>query len=309
MVRNFTLLLCVSFWATFCNAQTEQSKSIAIGKTCEVSTNHADCDVVELHIGGSGNSEKVVTHNGHYTLKKIDEPVTLEFRKPGYASVRRTFVRDNKAGVDNFEVDLIDRVVTVNTNLADAKIFANGAELGVQPREVVIPQGKSVTVEVKKPGFQTQQMIYYNIAGQEQPELSHFFTMENRLVQIKADPADAEIYAEHKKLGQGTADIIINKGQCVDVQVERQGFVSVKKIYCNRENAAPIPLTEEIKLKDRVITINAFPSDAKIFVNNAEQGTTPQSITITQGQSVTVEVKKPGYRTQTTTYYNMPGPT
>ena len=109
MIKKYTLVLWACLLATVCQSQTEQPKSITIGKTCEISTNHADCDVVELHIGGSGNSEKVVTHNGHHTLKKIDEPVTLEFRKAGFASVRRTFVRDNKGGVDNYQVDLVDR--------------------------------------------------------------------------------------------------------------------------------------------------------------------------------------------------------
>lgn len=227
-----------------------------------------------------------------------DVPYVFEARKDGYLPVQKTIVRMKKNGNPFLRLELVDRIVKINASPADARIFVNNADRGTSPFTVIIPKGQSATVDIKKPGYQPQTKTYYNKEGQDEPESSHLFKLEDRLISIKANPADATISVDGKKQGDGSADIVIAKDKCINVKVEKLGYSSVEVQYCNKDNEKAPPLSEEIRLKDREAKFNVIPDDAEIFVDGKKVGQGSYIVKIPEGKTTQVLIKRLTYVSQ-----------
>jgi hypothetical protein len=227
---------------------------------------------------------------------KLERDVTYLFRakKDGYVPAEKAFVR-KKDAESILVLTLEHRVVKINASPADCHIYANSADKGPGPVDVLVPKDQSVTIEVKKAGFQPQMKTYYNKEGQDEPESSHLFKLENRLVSVKTDPSDATIYVDDKKKGEGNADIIIPKDKCVDIRVEKAGYSPEFVSYCNKDNENAPPLSDLIRLKTRVVQINTLPEDAGIFIDGKELGKGNVSIKIPEGKCTEVLIKRISY--------------
>lgn len=268
--------------------------SIFAQKEITVTTSPADAEIYNLSLGV--NPVKIGA--GTITLKlEKEKSITLEARKDGFVPVQKTFLR-KKDGEPTATIELVDRMVQINASPADAAIFVNGADRGRTPQTVVIHKGESITVDVKKPGFVTQSKTYYNNTGQESPELSNLYKLEDRLVSIRTNPQDATVYVDDKKKGEGNVQVIIPKDKCVLVKVEKSGYVSNEVQYCNKETEVAPPFTDEIKLKDRKVQINVMPEDAKIFVDGKEAGKGTYSLKIPFGKCTEVLIVKPSFVTE-----------
>lgn len=274
----FITALFISFLA---NAQKEVS----------VTAIPADAEIFEI----SGNGIAIKKGVGSVMLKlDKDKAVTLEVRKSGFVSEKKTFLRE-KDGVPSATIELTQRVVQVNASPADAMILINGAEIGKSPKTISIEKGVSITIDIKKPGFLSQSKTLYNKQGEEVPEITYLFTLEDRIISIKSEPQDATILVDGKKRGEGTAQIIIPKDKCVVVRVEKQSFISNEVTYCNKELENAPPLTDLIKLKDRSIQINAMPEDSRIFIDGKEVSKGSYSMKLNAGKCSELLVLKSGY--------------
>jgi hypothetical protein len=260
-------------------------------KEVNVTAIPSDAEIFEI----SGNGIAIKKGVGTVMLKlDKDKAVTLEVRKSGFVSEKKTFLRE-KDGVPSATIELTQRVVQVNASPADAMILINGAEIGKSPKTISIEKGVSITIDIKKPGFVTQSKTLYNKQGEEVPEITYLFTLEDRIISIKADPQDATIMVDGKKRGEGTAQIIIPKDKCVVVKVEKQSFISNEVTYCNKELENVPPLTDLIKLKDRSIQINAMPEDSRIFIDGKEVSKGSYSMKLNAGKCSELLVLKSGY--------------
>jgi len=258
-----------------------------------VTTSPADADIFNL---SSGMPLKI--GNGTITIKlEKEKPVTLEARKSGFVPVQKVFLR-KKDGDPNETIELIDRVIQINASPADAAIYVNNVDRGRTPQSIVIHKGESISVDVKKPGFVTQSKTYYNNAGQEAPELSSLYKLEDRLISIRTNPQDATVYVDDKKKGEGSVQVIIPKEKCVLVRVEKSGYISNEVQYCNKETEVVPPFSDEIKLKDRKVQINVMPEDAKIFVDGKEVAKGSYAVKIPYGKCTEVLVVKPSFVTE-----------
>ena len=126
---------------------------------------------------------------------------------------------------------------------------------------------------------------------------------------ITAEPVDAEIYEITStggaiRKGIGSITVRLEKDKPVTYEVRKPGFVSIKKSFQREKNGEP---AVKMVLLERSVLLNASPSDASIYLNGAEIGKTPQVITIPNSINVTVDVKKPGFVSQTKTLYNKQG--
>jgi hypothetical protein len=260
-------------------------------KEVNVTAIPADAEIFEI----SGNGIAIKKGVGTVMLKlDKDKAVTLEVRKSGFVSEKKTFLRE-KDGVPSATIELTQRVVQVNASPADAMILINGAEIGKSPKTISIEKGVSITIDIKKPGFLSQSKTLYNKQGEEVPEITYLFTLEDRIISIKSDPQDATILVDGKKRGEGTAQIIIPKDKCVVVRVEKQSFISNEVTYCNKELENAPPLTDLIKLKDRSIQINAMPEDSRIFIDGKEVSKGSYSMKLNAGKCSELLVLKSGY--------------
>lgn len=275
------LLLAGLFISLLSNAQKELT----------VSAIPTDAEIYEV----SSNGYAMKRGTGSIVLKlEKDKSITIEVRKPGFISEKKTFLRD-KNGESTATIELTQRSVQVNASPADAMILVNGAEIGRSSQTIIIPRGVSITIDIKKPGFVTQSKTLYNKQGEEVPEITYLFKLEDRIVSVKAEPQDASIFVDGKKKGEGTAQVIIPKDKCVIVKVEKQSFISNEVTYCNKELENVPPLVDVIRLKDRSIQVNALPEDSRIFVDGKEVAKGNYSMKLNAGKCSELLVLKSGY--------------
>ncbi len=265
------------------------AKSIA-QRELTITIQPSDADIYRI-INGAGI--KIAT--GSVTLKlEKDIPVTIEARKEGYISIQKIYLR-KKDGSPNDNIELADRIVQLNTTPADATIYINNVEKARTAYTAIIPKGQSITVDIKKTGYVQQTKIYYNKEGQETPELSHLFKLEDRIISLHTIPADADIYVDDKKKGEGSADIIIPKDKCINVRIEKSGYAPVEARYCNKDNEnIPRPV-DELRLKDRKIQFNVIPDDAKIFVDGKEVGKGSIAVKVMENRCTEILIIRPSY--------------
>lgn len=286
----------IFFLAFLCPSLAFCQREIAISSV------PADADIYNLSLNGP----PVKIGSGTVSLRlEREKPVIIEVRKEGFLPVRKTVLR-KKDGESKLLVELTDRVVQINASPADVSIYVNNIERGKSPQSCIIKRGESITVEAKKPGFVSQSKTYYNREGQDVPEISHLFKLEDRVVSVKTNPQDAIIYVEDNKKGEGSAQIIIPKDKCVTVKVDKAGFVSNEITYCNKESEPVPPFNDEIKLRDRKAQINVIPEDAKIFVDGKEVAKGNYSVKIASGKCTEILVVKPSFVTERYDLCNQP---
>jgi hypothetical protein len=279
-MRKAILLIIVLCIGAFAHAQKELT----------VEVNPADAEIYEVSAFGA------VKRGTGSILMKLEKgkPVTLEVRKPGFVSEKKTFLRD-KDGDPKAIIELTRRLVQVNASPGDAIILLNGAEIGRSPQSITIPKDVSATIDVKKTGYVTQSKTLFNKQGEEVPEPSYLFKLEDRIISIKSDPADGTIFVDGKKKADGATQVIIPRDKCVVVRVEKHGFIANEVTYCNKELETPPPLTDVIKLKDRSIQVNVMPEDSRIFLDGKEVGKGTYSMKLNAGKCSELLVLKSGF--------------
>jgi hypothetical protein len=274
-------------------------------KEVTVLTVPADAEIFEIASNGFALKKGV----GSVILKlEKEKPVTLEVRKPGFVPEKKTFLRD-KNGESATTIQLTQRLVQVNASPADAMILVNGAEVGRSSQSIIIPKEVSITIDITKKGYVTQSKTLYNKSGEEVPEVSYLFKLEDRIVSVKAEPQDATIYVDGKKKAEGTTQVIIPKDKCVVVRVEKQSFISNEVTYCNKDLENPPPFSDVIKLRDRSIQVNAMPEDASIFVDGKEVAKGTYTMKLNAGKCSELLVLKSGFVGYKSTLCNQPDAT
>jgi hypothetical protein len=69
-------------------------------------------------------------------------------------------------------------------------------------------------------------------------------------VLVKTSEADAQIYVNEKPVGaHGQAEIVIMKNTCVEVKIEKRGFITAYRTYCNKKKYKKPPKEDYIPLK------------------------------------------------------------
>lgn len=249
----------------------------------------------------NGGEIKLGANPATIKLEK-DIPFIVEARLSGYVSVTKTYIRNDKefktdkAKNPHESIVLTDRIITINASPSDCRIFANGADRGKAPLDIIVQKGQSVTVEAKKSGFVTQNKTFYNKEGQDDPTSSYLFKLEDRLVSLKAIPSEASIFVDGKKKADGNTDVIIGKEKCAEVKVSLNGYQDETVTYCNKETEPAPPVNDQIRLKTRLIQINPTPDDASILIDGKEVGKGSYTLKLSEGQCAQVIIKKETYR-------------
>jgi hypothetical protein len=107
-------------------------------------------------------------------------------------------------------------------------------------------------------------------------------------------------------MGEDAKQIAVPFGSCVTLTVAKEGYASIEKSYCNKENMVAPPMNETFVLKDRVVQINTTPENAQIKVDGKVVSNNGFKLQILEGQCVEVEVSKEAFDTQRKNYCNNP---
>ncbi len=188
---------------------------------------------------------------------------TVEVTKPGYYKKTKTYY--NQPGKDLSPVDdniiLEDKSVKVKLFPSDVQIFVDGKKLPDNSDEIVVPKQTNVAVEYRKEGYAPVERTYYNKEGMPQTPLFETITLKDRVVRVNTTPTDATIKVDGKPLATGEYSIKVVDGACVEVIVERPGFVPVLKNFCNQSNMQAPPVNEHMVLKVDEAYTSSIQSD------------------------------------------------
>jgi len=134
------------------------------------------------------------------------------------------------------------------------------------------------------------------------------FSLQKKVV-VHVTPADATIFAnqpgteEMKQVGIGTATVLVPRNSSVTVLMKKVGFADVKMIYSTMLGEK-LPKEDFFTLKDRLVKLKIWPSDAVVTVNGEELEKTSANVVVKDGEQANVEVKKVGFISVKKTYKN-----
>lgn len=256
------------------------------------------CSPSEATIFKVGADKKEINIGTGTAVIKIDkdEPVTIIVRLEGYKPLSKTYVNSKSVALPKEDHIVLDtRLVRVNAQPYDAKIYIEGAIQSSNTAWVEVKKDATVTVEVKKPGFFTKHKTYQNRTGMEVPPIDDAITLTDRSMFVKTVPSDVQIIVNGKNIGEGNSEVVIPVQACITVQYVKEGFVTIEKQYCAKEGQPLPPLTENIILKDRIVAVRTTPEDASIKIDGRVMGAGEYKVRIPAGQCVEVIVEKAGF--------------
>lgn len=258
-------------------------------------------------IGADGKEVALGTGN---TVIKVDKdlPYKIAVRLEGYKPIFKTYV--NSKNIDLPKEDkltLEDRLVKVNAQPYDARIYINGVDQGGNNGWVEVKKDATVTVEVRKVGFYTKSKTYYNRSGMDIPPIDDFITLSDRAMFVKTVPSDVQVIVNGKKVGEGNTEVVIPIQNCVTVEYVKDGFVTIERQYCAKDGQPAPPITENITLKDRQVAIRTTPEDATIKIDGRIMGNGEYKARVPFNQCVEVIVEKAGFVTTKKNYCNEDG--
>jgi hypothetical protein len=189
--------------------------------------------------------------------------ITVEVTKPGFYKKTKTYY--NQTGRDIPPIDQIivleDKAVNVKLQPSDVQIFVDGKKLPDNSDEIVVPNKSTVAVEYRKEGYVSVERTYYNKEGMPQTPLFETILLKDRVVRVNTTPNDATIKVDGKQVATGEYSIKILDGACVEVIIERAGYVPIVKNFCNQNNMQAPPVNEHISLKVDEAYTSSIQSD------------------------------------------------
>lgn len=223
-----------------------------------------------------------------------NDPNTVVVKQEGFREVRRSFFREAPYPDKRFTLTLTKRLVQITALPYDATVFVNGEARGQRSVEVEVDTNASVTIEVRKPGFAPTKRVYrWDRKNAELPPASERIELQDRRIALTAPPG-AEILSGENVLGTGDAFLVVPRGSCTAVRVQKSGYVPTDRQYCNKEEMPDTPITDRIELQGRVVAVTASPS-ARIFVNQKQVAMGSFPVRIPDGGCVKVAVAQEGY--------------
>lgn len=141
-----------------------------------------------------------------------------------------------------------------------------------------------------------------------------FVKLNAQNVAITTSPATAKIYVDGILKATGTYVASVPKKDCIRVEVREDGYIPEVRTYCRSKGNPPpdadmIQLKQDESLLPAVVAVTTSPQTAKIYVNGILMGTGSLSVTVPNGDCVTVECTDVGYIPQTTNYCKKKGVT
>lgn len=215
------------------------------------------------------DNTEVVLGTGTAVIKvDKDEPVKIVVRLEGYKPIYKTYVNSKASNLPKEDrIVLEDRLVRVNAQPHDSRIFINGVDQGVSTAWVEVKKDATVNVEVKKAGFYTKVKSYQNRQGMDVPPVDEFIPLTDRAMFVRTVPSDVQVIVNGKKMGDGNTEVVIPVQSCITIEYVKEGFVTIEKQYCAKEGQPAPPITENVTLKDRQVALRTTPNDASIKVD------------------------------------------
>lgn len=70
-----------------------------------------------------------------------------------------------------------------------------------------------------------------------------------KVVKLGVSEPDAKIYLDGKLMGSGQLDVVVLSYSCVNIKIEKVGYLTENITFCNKPNYAPPPKTYYVEMK------------------------------------------------------------
>ena len=179
---------------------------------------------------------------------------------------------------------LIGHVFSIVTDAANTVIIN-----GVETRSVSVREGENVVWSVERRGYVSQNGTY--TMGDEDYTETVTLVKEQYTFSIVATPADATVTIN----GEVRSSITADYGTSITWEVSKEGYTTQSNTETlTGDTTRNITLTEV----QYTFTIVPTPADATVMINGVQQS----SVTVSDGTTLTWEVSKTGFKTQTGSY-------
>ncbi|HUQ08465.1 MAG TPA: PEGA domain-containing protein [Kofleriaceae bacterium] len=188
-------------------------------------------------------------------------------------------------------------VIRVLSNIAGAKVFLDGTDMGAVPIDIKDVKTGEHVLEVKAPGYQNREERVTINAGQTMilkldlnPEAGKGDT--GTLKVVSAVP-DADVYIDGAAIGKVPQEKAVARGEHF-VVVKLVGFKSFEQ-KVRIEPGQTLTVSAELKAVGRVRIISD-PAGAEVLINGLPQGVTPLELNEVEVGTTIVRVVKGGYQ-------------
>ncbi len=248
-------------------------------------------EVAELGVGSIELKLDKQSQNRIKVVREGYEPLIVEYPR----SIK--WDKQQKVALEN-------RLVDISVEPYDAEIYVDGRMIGTKRTYLVIGKGKFLTLEIKKNGYAPISKVYYNSPDRETPPVKDFFELKDRQVRLEVSPADATVELNGVAKGRGNTDVTVPFGECVTVNVIREGFADVTQVFCNKPADPTPPARFRAALEDRLVKITTAPGDANIEVGGKVLGVGKYDLKVPKNACVEVKVVKDGFLKYVKSYCN-----
>lgn len=188
-------------------------------------------------------------------------------------------------------------VIRVLSNVAGAKVFLDGTDMGAVPIDIKDVKTGEHVLEVKAPGYQTREERVTVNAGQSvilkldlNPEAGKGDT--GTLKVVSAVP-DADVYIDGAAIGKVPQEKAVSRGEHF-VVVKLAGFKTFEQ-KVRIEPGQTLTVSADLRAVGRVRVISD-PAGAEVLINGLPQGVTPLDLNEVEVGTTIIRVMKPGYQ-------------
>lgn len=148
-------------------------------------------------------------------------------------------------------IALKDRLVTLEIVPQGALVAVSGSEPAPNTNKVVVPYDTCVEVKISKDGFADIVKEFCNIpASSSIPPITQKIIMEDKVVKLTVTPTDASISVNGSLEAYGSFDVLVAKGKCQRVLVQKEGYIPYLETYCNQNDTESLPIIENLVLQE-----------------------------------------------------------
>ena len=206
----------------------------------------------------------------------------------------------NSLGINSdTQPDVQYYTISVNATPTDSLVTINGSET----KTLTVEKNSHVTIVVSKAGYTTytesftvteNRTLNVSLVREQIPDDDDI--IRNVTIEVSTIPSDAIVTIN----GNNGNTLSVPKGTPVNITVRKTGYITrtIPQFVATTDFRTTVELTEEAPVvTTATIAVIATPSDALIKIN----GETRNTIELPIGASCTMQVSKPGYKTQTKT--------
>lgn len=229
----------------------------------------------------------------------VGTSVQYTVSKIGYVTQTNTVTVTQDDTLD-ISLSVVQCSLTVNATPVDADITLSAPNYAVVTGQgtatITVDYGTSVSYTVEKSGYETQQYIYSALVEDTTTNVN--LSRSKVVLRVIPTPSEATVVLTSTGAIQSGNMIEVDPGSDVSWSVSLSGYETKSGTVTNIQANQNLNVT----LKQLfTLTVNPTPADARVVLSATGYTQNNNTITVTEGTSVTYTVSKQDYNTQSST--------